>query len=79
MINYYEKMIIPPLVKYCSSNYGPHDWFGFGQIRAYLAQGNCKQALSDIMIAWENNPGAVPIPNINHDWSGMTIGECIVG
>jgi hypothetical protein len=47
-LQYWERHVIPHLIKFCTGYYKGWEWeFSFGQLRAHLYQGNVVEAFND--------------------------------
>ena len=81
MLKYWEKCIIPRIQDFVRSSFKPYemDYF-FEQLRQPLRIGDQAKAIEIAMVLCDNKlPSGVILPDMNHDWSAVTIDECVVG
>jgi other hect domain ubiquitin protein ligase E3 len=81
MLKYWEKYIIPRIQDFVRSSFKTYEMeYFFEQLRQPLRLGDQAKAIEIAMVLCDNKlPSGVILPDMNHDWSAVTIDECMVG
>jgi len=81
MLKYWEKCIIPRIQDFVRSSFKTYEMeYFFEQLRQPLRLGDQAKAIEIAMVLCDNKlPSGVILPDMNHDWSAVTIDECVVG
>jgi len=81
MLKHWEKYIIPRIQEFVKTSFKKYEMEEFfEQLRFPLRQGNQQRAAEIALVLCDQRlPAGVVLPDANHDWSAMTLDECIIG
>jgi hypothetical protein len=81
MLKHWEKYIIPRIQEFVKTSFKKYEMEEFfEQLRFPLRLGNQQRAAEIALVLCDQRlPAGVVLPDANHDWSAMTLDECMIG
>lgn len=81
MLKHWEKYIIPRIQEFVKTSFKKYEMEEFfEQLRFPLRLGNQQRAAEIALVLCDQRlPAGVVLPDANHDWSAMTLDECVIG